>query len=169
MVRIPKNGSTLKQMAYARRVFGAKGKIKKYIALDVGYGNGASNSISSKIEKSVGFNNAMAKLALESNNVALSVLHEFRARGVKDFSNKDLVGALNAIGNAWSKFNPLAKAAKDPSQDTNKLRTIIMQKIENQTMSTANPPDEIIKELRPDEVTVEEKIDQMEPNDDIGF
>jgi hypothetical protein len=130
---IKKKGSTMKQMAYAKRLFGAQGKNKKQIALDVGYSPFVANSISSHIENKPGFNNAMAALAVDSNNLALAAMHEFKARGFKDFSNKDLVGALNAIGSAWSRFNTIPKDPSGGNQSTNKLRTVILQQIENQT------------------------------------
>ena len=130
----------MKQLAYARRIFGAQGIDKKHIALDVGYSPNVANSISSHIENKPGFNNAMAALAVDSNNLALAAMHEFKARGFKDFSNKELVGALNAIGSAWSRFN---QAPKDPSINLNprgnKLRTVILQQVENQTLTTGAP------------------------------
>ena len=131
-----RKGSSPKQVAYARRVFGGQGKCKKQIALDVGYTPNVANSISSHIENKPGFHNAMAQLAVDSNNLALAAMHEFKARGFEDFSNKDLVGALNAIGSAWSRFNA---PAKDPNAtpSTNKLRTVILQQIENQTVVEA--------------------------------
>lgn len=127
----------MKQMAYARRLLGAKGTSKKEIALDVGYSPNVANSIASHIENKPGFNNAMAKLAVDSNNLALAAMHEFKARGFKDFSNKDLIGALNAIGSAWSRFNEIPKENKN-NGSSNKLKTVILQQIENQTLSTSN-------------------------------
>jgi hypothetical protein len=130
---VKKRSSSMKQMAYARRLLGAQGTSKKEIALDVGYSPNVANSISSHIENKPGFNNAMARLAVDSNNLALAAMHEFKARGFKDFSNKDLIGALNAIGSAWSKFNATpGDMEKKPSQ--NKLRTVILQQVENQTV-----------------------------------
>lgn len=137
----------MKQMAYARRLFGGQGKCKKQIALDVGYSPNVANSVSSHIENQPGFHNAMSQLAADSNNLALAAMHEFKARGFEDFSNKDLVGALNAIGSAWSKFNapPANRGGGTPS--TNKLRTVILQQIENQTVLESG---KIIEE-KPDE------------------
>jgi len=68
-------------------------------------------------------------------------MEEFASRGFKDFSNKDLVGALNAIGSAWSRFNTPAKK-EGGSESPNRLRTVILQQIENQTVNTGNdaPP-----------------------------
>ena len=134
-MKISKRGSSLKQLAYARRIFGGEGKCKKQIALDVGYSPYVANSISSHIENQPGFHNAMAQLAHDSNNLALEVMSQFKARGFNDFSNKDLVAALNAIGSAWSKFNQQDKRKEDP-QNNNKLRTVILQQVENQTVNT---------------------------------
>lgn len=132
-----KGGSTMKQMAYAKGILGAQGKTKKEIALNVGYSPNVANSISSHIENKPGFNNAMAALAIDSNNLALAAMHEFKARGFEDFTNKELIGALNAIGSAWSKFNAVPKE-KAPSENSNKLRTVILQRIENQTNVGSN-------------------------------
>ena len=145
---VRKGKSTIKQMAYAKRLLGGQGESKKEIALNSGYSPYVANSVSSHIENKPGFHNAMSALAVESNNLAMEAMHEFKARGFKDFSNKELVGALNAIGNAWSKFNA-AQAPKEKSPSTNKLRTVVLQQIENQnntiTASSdapASPPPE---------------------------
>ena len=147
----------MKQMAYARRIFGAQGDSKKNIALDVGYSTNVANSISSHIENKPGFNNAMAALAIDSNNLALAAMHEFKARGFADFSNKDLVGALNAIGNAWSRFNQVPKE-KDDNPRGNRLRTVILQQIETQQNITTPSNNEDI---------VEGKIIDIEPELDF--
>ena len=134
----------MKQLAYARKLFGAEGVNRKQIALDVGYSSNVSNSIKTHIENKKGFHNAMSALAIDSNNIALSVMHEMKSRGFKDFSNKELTGALNAIGNAWSKFNTVPEQVKDSNRsDTNKLRTVILQQIENQTVTA---PQDVAKE-----------------------
>lgn len=148
MVRIGKHGSTLRQSAYAKRVWSAQGKTKKEIALDVGYTKNIANSVKSKIEDKRGFNNAVAKLAIESNSVALSVMAEFKARGFTEFSNKDLVGALNAIGNAWQKFNAVPKDQNDPNSKLgrNKLRTVILERVGNKTIRDA----EVFEEKQPE-------------------
>jgi hypothetical protein len=154
MAGIPKRGTSMKQMAYARRVFAGQGKCKKQIALDCGYSPNVANSVSSHIENKPGFNNAMARLAMDSNNLALAAMHEFKSRGFEDFSNKDLVGALNAIGSAWSKFNAPARDPNAPAS-TNRLRTVILQQIENQTVHTA--------ESLPHEPVITKNPDEQEP------
>lgn len=131
---VKKGHSTMKQMAYAKRLLGGQGETKKQIALDSGYSAAVSNSVSSHIENKPGFNNAMTKLAVDSNNLALAAMHEFKARGFEDFTNKELVGALNAIGSAWAKFN--APMKESGSESTNKLRTVVLQQIENQTINS---------------------------------
>jgi len=122
----------MKQMAYARRLLGGEGVSKKQIALDSGYSPNVSNSIKTHIEDKRGFNNAMTKLAMDSNNLALAAMHEFKARGFKEFSNSELTGALNAIGNAWAKFNQ-ATAPLEQKPSRNKLKNVVLQNIENQT------------------------------------
>jgi hypothetical protein len=148
-----KNTSTIRQMAYAKRIWGGQGTTKQQIALECGYSPNSSRSVASHIEDTPGFNNAMSKLATESNNVAVSILHEFKNRGFNDFSNKDLIGALNAIGAAWSRFNPDAKSRRD-EPGANKLRTVILQQVENQTItateaveSQASPPTPTLQEV----------------------
>ena len=131
MPRISKSGSTLKQMAYARRVWGANGENRSGIAVDVGYSLHAASSPKDKIESKKGFHNAMTALAKESNEVALSILHEFKSRGVEDFTNKELISALNAIGGAWAKFNPKEDYAdKNGKKDNNRLRAVIIHEAE---------------------------------------
>ena len=140
----------MKQTAYARRIFGADGKDKQQIALDVGYSKFIAATPKSKIENTRGFNNAMAKLAADSNNLALSVMSELKARGFTDFSNKDLVGALNAISGAWKNFNNVTGKGEGANQDKNKLRTIILQKVENQTIQQGEET-KVLEEVKEDE------------------
>lgn len=138
MPRTSKTGSTLRQIAYARQSWGAKQETKRQIALDVGYTHNVANSVVSKIESTRGYNNAVAKLAAESNMLALSIMHEFKARGVQDFSNKELISAMSAISNAWGRFNKGLREAETPVDNgKNKLRTIILQNINKQTLTTA--------------------------------
>lgn len=149
-MRKPK--TSLKQMAYARRVFNGQGVNKKQIALDCGYSPNVANSLSSHIENKPGFINAMSRLASESNNMAMSVLEEFKLRGLKDFTNSEMIGALNAIAQAWSKFNPQARE-KEQTASTNRLRTIVLQQIENQTNIAGQtpPPTVVVEEVKKEE------------------
>lgn len=144
---IKRSGATARQVAYARRIFDGEGVNKKQVALDVGYSPNVARSVASHIESKPGFNNAMAALAKDSNCLALAAMHEFKARGFEDFSNKDLTAALNAIGNAWSKFNaPLMPKGDGNKEGTNKLRNVILQRIENQTLIQGDKPPREAKE-----------------------
>ena len=139
-MKIGKKQSSMQQMAYARRIFGGDGKVKKQIALDCGYAPSVANSVMSHIENKQGFKNAMAELASESNNLALTIMMEFKARGLQGFTNQELINSLKTISTAWEKFtNP-----KDPTSSNhhtgNKLRTVIMNRIENQTITTSELP-----------------------------
>ena len=153
MANISRRGSTMKQMAYAKRLFGAEGNNKKQIALDVGYAPNVARSVSSHIENKVGFNNAMIQLANESNNLAMAVMHEFKARGFKNFDNKELTNALNSISSAWAKFNEVSKP-KEEGPNTNRLRTIILQQVENQTIGpkAEESPLEVVEEITEEEI-----------------
>ena len=86
-------------------------------------------------------------------------MHEFKARGFEDFSNKELTSALNAIGNAWSKFNKVPEEMKTKNE-TNKLRTVILQQIENQTVTNPGEVPAKIIDVEPDVIDV---------NEDPGF
>lgn len=151
-MKVPKGGSSLKQSAYARRVWGAQGKDKKTIALDVGYSPYSANSVMSKIESKPGFHNAMARLAADSGNLAFQVMSEFKSRGVKEFSDKDLISALNAISGAWDRFNKGLVQSEKPTDDDgkNRLRTVVLQNISKQVNiapagESANAQEEKIK------------------------
>ncbi len=127
----------MKQIAYARRSWAAAQQSKKQIALDVGYSPNVANSVMSKIESRAGYHNAMARLAADSNHLALSVMHEIKGRGFKDFTNKDLISSLNAIAGAWAHFNKGLRESLEPVDNgKNRLKTIILQNINKQTVLT---------------------------------
>jgi len=140
-MNIAKNASSFKQQQYAKRVWAGRGNSKKQIALDVGYTQNVANSVVSKIESKPGFNNAIAKLAADSNCLALSIMAEFKSRGVKHFSDKDLISSLNAIAQAWDRFNKGLIEHQKPPEDNgkNRLKTVILQRINNQTVNNAPP------------------------------
>lgn len=139
-MKAKRGGYTIQQYAYAQRTFNGKGVNKKQIALDVGYSPSIAQSVHCKIEKREGFKVAMLELARQSNNLALAALKEFDLRGLDSFSNKDLIAALNAIGSAWSRFNDRDRYDDEDggyrSNRNNKLRTVVLQQIEQQTVNT---------------------------------
>lgn len=156
----PRAGSTLKQSAFARKLLNAEGGSKKEIALSVGYSKNTANKTMEKIETSEGFHNAVIKLAHESNNLILAVMSEYKARGLTNFSNKDLNGALNAIGAAWDKLNK-HRAPNDSRSPENPIKKVIMQKIENQNIHVHSTTEENTN-------AKEEKIEKVE-NIDLDF
>ncbi len=149
-MNIAKKGSSPKQNAYARRSWGAEGKTKKEIALDVGYSPTSANSVVSKIESKPGYLNAIAQLAADSNQLALSVMYEIKARGFEDYTNRELVTSLSAIAGAWEKFNRGLREKENPDDKKgNRLRTIVLQNIKTQTnitsAETTAPPEKVIE------------------------
>lgn len=131
----PKNGATIKQYAYAKKLLNADGPSKKDIALSVGYSPSVASNVMNNIEKTEGFHNAVVALAAESNNLVMGIMAEYKARGFTDFSNKDLNGALNAIGTAWDKFNKASAMEKNQDPSKNRLKAVILNRIENQTIN----------------------------------
>lgn len=143
----------MKQAAYARRIFTADGVNKRQVALDVGYAPNLAASVTSHIEDTAGFHNAMAKLAYESNNLALAAMHEFKSRGFEGFTNTEMIKALNSISGAWAKFSqPARDVERSNNTSTNKLRTVILQQIENNTMLSGDAKIPIVQK---EEVTLD--------------
>lgn len=135
----PKTGSTPRQYAYAVKKLNGDGRSNKEIALSVGFPPSIANNTKNKIENTEGYQNAVIKLAQESNNMVLAVMAEYKARGLKGFSNKDLNGAMNAISAAWEKFSK-TRAPSGSSNTENPIRKVILNKIENQTINMPNTP-----------------------------
>jgi hypothetical protein len=145
-MRRTKTGSTPRQYAYAVKKLNGDGRNNKEIALSVGYPPSTANNTKTKIENTEGFKNAVIKLANESNNMALAVMTEYKARGFTRFSNKELNGAMNAIGAAWERFNK-TRAEEGPSKTGNALRKVILQRVENQTIQVEKDSHPSIKEV----------------------
>ena len=130
----PRNGSTLKQSAYAQRILNGGAETKKEAALLSGFSQSVANNAGSHIEKTQGFHNAMIVLAHESNNMMLEIFSEYKARGLKEFSDKDLNSALNAISNAWERIEKRRAPNKNETPEGNPLKRVVMNRIENQTI-----------------------------------
>lgn len=130
----PRNGSTIKQFAYATRKLSGGGDSKKEIALLSGFSTAVANNAARKIETTEGYHNAMIVLAHESNNLMLEVFHEYKARGLSEFSDKDLNGALNAISAAWEKVEKRRAPNNNTDPEHNPLKKVILNRIENQTI-----------------------------------
>lgn len=110
----PKTGSTPGQLAYATRMLNGEARSKKEAALLSGFSLTVAENAHAKIETTEGYHNAMIGLATKSNNLMLAALHEFEARGLKGFSNSELIKALNAIGQAWERVEKQRNPKKEP-------------------------------------------------------
>lgn len=130
----PAHGATLKQYAYAQKLLNADGPSKKAIAMSVGYAPSVANNATTQIESTEGYANALIKLAHESNNMVLAAMTEYKRRGLEEFSNKDLNGAMNALAAAWDRINK-QRAPEKSDPNANPLRTIFMKRVETQTVS----------------------------------
>ncbi len=136
----PQSGSTIKQYAYATRKLGGQGSSKKEIAKLSGFSPSVAANAKNKIENTVGYHNAIAVLAHESNNLLLEVLSQFKARGLKDFSNADLVKALNAITGAWKSIEEKRVPSQMKTEAGNPLRGVFQRRVETQTVTIEEAP-----------------------------
>ena len=132
-MRRTKNGYTRKQYAYAQNNLGGKGKTKKEIALMSGYKTSVAESVRDKIENTEGYANAMSALASETGNAALQIYHAFKHKDLSKESIPTLMSALSTIASAWETFTPKQKQSEDAP--SNKLRGILLQHVENQTIN----------------------------------
>jgi len=130
----PSTGSTPKQYAYATMRLTGQGGSKKEIARKAGFSHSVAKNAKYKIENTEGYQNAVIVLAHESNNLLLAILAEFKARGVKNFSNKDLIGSLKAMTTAWDKIDNKRAPAKLKTDDGNPLRAVFTKRVETQTV-----------------------------------
>ena len=152
---------TTKQKLYAERVFSrdaVRGKSKQEIALDVGYSPAVAQAVKQKIENLPGFKNAMAEILQESDSLVMKIMRTFDERGFDDYTNKDLISALTAIASSWEKFNGLRKPEED-NQPHSRLRTLILNKIENQTVISPTAEQAEVKEAEKVPVKEEQPID----------
>lgn len=159
----PARGSTPKQFAYATRKLTGQGDSKKELALLSGYSMTMAHHAKEKIENTEGYHNAMHALAVDSNNLLLSIISEFKARGLEEFSNKELIAAVNAVSGAWDKI----QKKNEPEQSklpagTNPLRAIFTERTRTvQIEPTKEPVTTETKQIREAVVAGEsgEKID----------
>ncbi len=177
MVKISKTDSTGKQYEYAIKSFGKGANAsKKEVALSVGYAPSVANSVVSKIESKQGYKNAVAQLAVKSNNLVIKVMDQLNERGFEKFSNKDLTGALGTLTKSWAQFNaPLLK--QDDNAGGNKLRAIFLQKINNQVINNGGAQkvltsdmseldEDMAKEIADEIIDIEENENNLVEDED---
>lgn len=155
----PQKGSTVKQYAYATRRLNGQGGSKKEIALLSGYTKSMAENAKSHIENTEGYQNAVIVLATESNNLLLAVMAEFKARGLSDFSNKDLNAALNAISGAWDRIEKVRAPAKLKTPEGNPLRAIFTERVTRTAVITEAPAP------APQEEITDAEFREDDPND----
>lgn len=162
-----------------RRLNG-QGDTKKEMALMSGYSQTIAKNPASKIEKSEGYHNAVKELAAKSNNLLLGVMAEFEARGLKNFSNKDLNSALNAISGAWDRIEKTRAPNKLKTPEGNPLRAVFTERTRTATFESApgeeaatanqdNPTDENVTDAEVVDDKVDKKKDYGDPNDPLDF
>jgi hypothetical protein len=162
LMKAPRGGHTPMQLAYATRIMAPNGQTKKQIARSVGYSDRMADSPKCHIENKAGFHVAMAKLASESNNAALKVMHEFNARSMNSFTNKELISAVTAIAGAWEKFNSVNRPKEDAPLKENRLRAVVLKHVNNRVVDIA----EGTKPKRSEDVVVTAEVaDDDDPND----
>lgn len=147
----PKNGYTMRQYAYAsHKLAPKKVRTKKEAALLAGYPPSTASTVSSHIEKTEGYANAVAALASETGNVALKVLHTLKYRDLTHESTSTLLEAVTVLASAWDRFTP--KPSKDDDEGAgskgNPLRAIFVETIKPRDAESA-PKIEEVKEPNP--------------------
>lgn len=122
------SGSTMMQFSYAQKRLNGDGRTKYEMAIASGYAPSVARNAAEKIEETEGYQNAILVLAKGSHELASSILIEYERRGLTEFSNKDLNGALNAISSAWEKFDKKRGEGKMKDPDYNPLRAAVVQR-----------------------------------------
>jgi hypothetical protein len=138
----PQSGSTPRQYAYATRRLNGDGRSKKEMALLSGFSPAVAENVKAKVENTEGYKNAVIELATKSNNLLLAAMTEYEARGLKNFSNKDLNAALNAIASAWDRVEKVRAPEKMKTPDGNPLRAVFTKRVETQTAVFESAPEE---------------------------
>lgn len=136
----PRQGSTIKQYAYATRMMNGEATSKKEAALLSGFSMSVAENAKAKIENTEGFKNAMMILAARSNNLLVAVMNEFEARGMKGFSNPDLIKAMNAVTTAWDKIESRRAPNKMKTPEGNPLRAVFTKRVETQKVVVESIP-----------------------------
>lgn len=152
----PRRGSTVKQYAYATRRLNGEGRSKKEIALLSGFSKSVAENAKNKIEDTEGYQNAVIQLATDSNNLLLAVMAEFKARGLKGFTNADLTKALNAISGAWDRIEKVRAPNSLKTPEGNRLRGVFTRRVETQTAVVESvPPESTAAAKEPNIIDVE--------------
>lgn len=93
-----------------------------------------AENVKAKVEDTEGYQNALVELGAKSNNLLLSIMAEFQARGLTEFSNKDLVSAMNAFTSAWEKIDNKRAPNKMKTPEGNPLRAVFTERVRTATL-----------------------------------
>lgn len=165
----PQTGSTPKQYAYAQRRLNGDGRSKKEMALLSGFSPAVAENVKAKVENTEGYQNAIIELATKSNNLLLACFAEYQARGLKNFSNKDLNAALNAISGAWDRVEKTRAPSKMKTPEGNPLRAVFTKRVETQTAVFESAPEEpatATEEETPPVIHETEEVAEANPFDE---
>lgn len=142
------NGSTPRQMAYARKLLNGDGRSKKDIAVSVGFSQTVAENAKAKIETSEGFHNAVQLLSFESGELVTSIMAEFKARGFKKHSIEQLNDTLALMTSVWEKFDKrLNPPERNDNSQENGLRKVLLQKVNKQTVVVQSPDSKPIETI----------------------
>lgn len=162
----PRRGSTIKQVAYATRMMNGAAGTKKEAALLSGFSMSVAENVKHKVEDTEGFKNAMAQLHMRSGNLLNAIMYEFEVRGLTEFTNKDLISALNAMSGAWDRINNRQATAKMRTDEGNPLRAVLTRRVETQTAVIEQiPAGAAANAVVSPEPTVREAEISSDPND----
>jgi len=146
-----------------------QGGSKKEIARKAGFSPSVANNAKYKIENTEGYQNAVAVLATESNNLLLAILAEFKTRGVKKFSDKDLIGSLKAMTTAWDKIDNKRSPAKLKTPEGNPLRAVFTKRVETQTVRFEKEKKEKKEKISKEEKATAREAEVVGPVDGIDM
>ncbi len=93
---------SIRQMRYAYGLMNYH-KNKRQVALDAGFSESTAR-VPKLIENKVGFKLAMAQIAGETENMAMKILFELKARDMSKMSNQELLYSMNVMSKTWERF-----------------------------------------------------------------
>lgn len=134
-MRYPK--ITHKQQRYAYNIMNTE-TTKQEAMLLAGYSESAAKK-PSVVERSDGFQLAMAGIFNETGNTAMKVLKEFQARDISKETTKDLVNFFDVMTKAMERLTP-----KQVKQDDTAMRTIFATTLDDTPLKTKDETPETI-------------------------
>lgn len=94
---------TQRQIKYARGIMDGD-KTKQQVALNAGF-SASTARVPKSIENKRGFKLAVAYLAGQAGNTAMSLMYELQTRDLSKMNNKDLILYLDVLAKNVERFN----------------------------------------------------------------